>query len=195
MAQDTQNQLWIAQLRSLVEEHGVEICNALVRIYEEPWPQHPVRVDAVAYANWAGAYTTLEPTRPTISTTDSTDQGTAALEIVFHETSHGMMKKVMDGIDAAEKTANAQSIGAPIHFPRSLWHEVLFYTSGELVAQQMSGYNPYANENGLWNRAWPGPDYDLIERDWKPHMKGTVPLSAALAKLVDDWAAASSPHR
>ena len=82
---DAQDQVWIAQLNPLVKEHGAKICNDLVRIYEEPWPQHPVRVDAVAYANWAGAYTTLEPTRPTISTTDATNQGTA---------SHGMINKV-----------------------------------------------------------------------------------------------------
>lgn len=163
-AHDVQDQIWIAQLRSLVDEYGVEICDDLVRIYEEPWPQHPVRVDAVAYANWAGACTTLEPTRPTISTTDPTNQGTAALEVGFHETSHGMMKKVMDAIDTAEKTANAKSVGAPIRFPRSLWHEVLFHTSGELVAERVYGYTPYA-KNGLWARAWPGPDYDLIERD------------------------------
>ena len=83
-------------------------------------------------------------------------------------------------------------MGAPIRFRRSLWHEVLFYTSGDLVAEQVRGYSPYANKNGLWDRAWPGPDYALIERDWKPHMDGTVPLSAALTKLVDDLATASS---
>jgi fructose/tagatose bisphosphate aldolase len=50
-----------------------------------------IRVDAVAYANWAGAYTTLYPTRPTISTLNSANQETAALEIVFHGSSHAMM--------------------------------------------------------------------------------------------------------
>jgi hypothetical protein len=102
-----------------------------------------------------------------------------------------MMNRVTDAIDAAEKAANAKSIRAPIHFPGSLWHEVLFYTSGELVAEQARGYSPYASKNGLWARAWPGPDYVLMERDWKPHMIGRVPLSAALAKLVDDLATAS----
>ncbi len=193
-AHDTQNQLWISQLNPLVEQHGSEICNDLARIYEEPWPQYPVRVDAVAYANWAGAYTTLEPTRPTISTTDPTNQGAAALEILFHETSHGMMNKVRDAIDAAEKAANAKTIGSPLRFRGSLWHEVLFYTSGELVAERVRGYTPYANKNGLWARAWTGPDYVLIERDWKPHMNGRVTLSAALTNLVDDLVTASSPH-
>ena len=39
----------------------------MVKVFEAPWPGNPVRVDIVAYANWAGAYTTIEPTRPTIS--------------------------------------------------------------------------------------------------------------------------------
>jgi hypothetical protein len=61
---NAQNHAWIAQLDPLVARYGAAIAQVLVRIYEEPWPHYPVRVDAVVYANWAGAYTTLEPTRP-----------------------------------------------------------------------------------------------------------------------------------
>jgi len=183
---DADNRRWIADVQALVGRCGSSISDSLVRIYEVPWPEYPVRVDAVAYANWAGAYTTIHPTRPTISTTDPANQGTAALEIVFHETSHGMMNKVMDGLDAAEKAATPESSIGPIHSHRDLWHEILFYTSGELVAGCIPGYAPYADKNGLWMRAWSGPDRALIERDWKPHMSGAVPLSAALAKLVED---------
>ena len=192
---DAQNQRWIMQLKVLVKEHSSRISNALVKIDEEPWPQHPVRVDTVAYANWSGAYTTLEPTRPSISTTNPANQGAAALEIVFHETSHGMMDKVRGTIDDAEKTINAQNGNGSIHFRRDLWHEVLFYTSGELVAESVPGYIPYADKNGLWTRAWPGPDHALIEQDWKPHMHGTVSLPAALTKLVVDLVEASSSSK
>jgi hypothetical protein len=181
-------------VQALVGQYGSSICDSLVRVYEVPWPEHPVRVDAVAYANWAGAYTTLDPTRPTVSTTDPTNQGIAALEIVFHETSHGMMNKIMNGLNAAEKAANTGSPNGPIHFRRDLWHEVLFYTSGELVTESVPGYTPYADKNGLWTRAWPGPDRKLIEQDWKPHMDGAVPLAGALAKLIEDLAMASSSH-
>jgi hypothetical protein len=193
MRHDFENRQWIAQLQPLLDQYGSLICDSLVKIYEAPWPGYPVRVDAVVYANWAGAYTTLEPTRPTISTSDVANQATAALEIVFHEASHGMMGKVMDSIDAAEKSAGARGKSRPIHFRRDLWHEVLFYTSGQLVAEQVRGYTSYADKNGLWTRAWPGPDRVLIEQDWKPHMDGAVPLPVALAKLVDDLAMASSP--
>jgi hypothetical protein len=147
-----------------------------------------VRVDAVAYANWAGAYTTIEPTRPTLSTTDPANQGVAALEIVFHETSHGMMNKVMEGMRAAEANVNAHRTEA--FNAGSIWHAVLFYTAGELVAERIPGYVPYADKNGLWTRAWSGPDRALIAQDWQAHIDGSVGLQESLTKLVADLAAA-----
>lgn len=187
---DAQNRQWIAQLQPLIDTHGEKIRSSLVKIYETPWPQQPVRVDAVVYANWAGAYTTLAPTRPTISTTDPTNQGPAALEIVFHESSHAMMDKLIDAINTAEEAAKARAANGAIQFRRDLWHEVLFYTAGELGAEQIPGYIPYADKNGLWTRAWPGPDHALIEQDWKSHMDGTVGLEPALKKLIEDLASA-----
>jgi hypothetical protein len=190
---DAENRRWIAALMSAVSRYGQALAADLSRIYGEPWPQYPVRVDAVGYANWAGAYTTLYPTRPTISTTDAANQDMAALEIVFHETSHGMMDEVMKGMRAAESNVNAHRTGAPFH-SGSIWHAVLFYTAGELVAERIPGYVPYADKNGLWTRAWPDPDRSLIEKDWKPHMTGAADLQGALAKLVGDLAAAGRQH-
>jgi hypothetical protein len=185
---DAQNRQWIAKLEPLVEKYGESLKDSLVRIYEVPWPGQPVRVDATVYANQFGAYTTDNPTRPTISTTDPANQGNAALEIAFHETSHGMMDKVMDAMNEAERNVDVPN--QPNAFRAgTLWHAVLFYTAGDLVADQIPGYVPYADKNGLWVRAWPDPDRSLIEQDWKPHMAGAVGLQAALTKLVDDLAA------
>ena len=189
---NAENREWIGHLKPLVTQYGSTLCAQLIRVYGQSWPQYPVRVDAVTYANWAGAYTTLYPTRPTISTTDSANQGTAALEIVFHETSHGMMDKVMNTIQAAEANLNAHRPDGPFH-SGSIWHAVLFYTAGELVTEQIPGYVPYADKSGLWLRAWPAPDRSLIEKDWKPHLNGSIDLQQALSKLVDDLASAA-PH-
>jgi hypothetical protein len=190
---NAQNREWIAHLEPLVKRYGSTLSTEMTRIYDEPWPQYPVRVDAVAYANWAGAYTTVEPTRPTISTTDPANQGTAALEILFHETSHGMMGKVMDAIHSAETDLNAHSSRTAFH-SGSIWHAVLFYTAGDLVAGQIQGYVPYADKNGLWVRAWPSPDRSLVEQDWKPHMDGAVPMQKSLMKLVNDLASVPQTH-
>ena len=190
---NTESQEWITHLEPLVKRYGATLSAQMKRIYDEPWPQYPVRVDAVAYANWAGAYTTVEPTRPTISTTDPANQGVAALEILFHETSHGMMDKVMDAMQSAETSLNAHRSGAAFH-SGSIWHAVLFYTAGELVAEQFPGYTPYADKNGLWVRAWPSPDRSLIEQDWKPHMDNSVTVQQALTKLVSDLASTAQSH-
>jgi hypothetical protein len=187
---DAANRKWIAELTSLVDRYGSAISARMISIYSQPWPRYPVRVDSVAYANWAGAYTTLEPTRPTISSSDPANQGAAALEIVFHETSHGMMDKVMHAIGAAEASVNAHRSENPYH-SGSIWHAVLFYTAGELVSEQIPGYVAYADKNGLWVRAWPAPDRALIEQDWKPHIDDTSSLEPALTKLVTDLASSS----
>jgi len=187
---DALNRKWIQELQPLIAKYGDGISTALTKIYEVPWPVTPVRVDVVAYGNWAGAYSTDGPTRPTICSTAPTNQGTAALEVLFHETSHGMMDKVMAALKDAEEAVNARR-SHPVNFRRDLWHEVLFYTSGELVTERFPGYVPYADENGLWKRVWTGPDRALIEQDWKPHMNGAVGLEPSLKKLVEDLAASA----
>ena len=184
---DRENRTWIEKLKPLLDVHGTALHDSLVRIYESPWPGQPVRVDVTVYAGPFAAYTTNDPTRPTLSSTDPRNQGTAALEILFHETSHGMIRKVSEAINAAQENAH-RSDKATHSAP--LWHAVLFYTAGELVAERITGYVPYADENGLWVRAWPDPDRALIEQDWKPHMAGTVSLSAAITRLVSDIASA-----
>jgi hypothetical protein len=191
-AHNAENQEWMAKIKPLVYAHGYALRDALVRIYETPWPGDPVRVDVTVYGGRVGAYTTVEPTRPTISSTDPTNQGTAALEILFHETSHGMMSKVIAAFREAESSANSPGSSGPSR-PSTLWHAVLFYTAGELVAQQIPGYVPYADKNGLWARAWPDPERALIERDWRPHMNGSVSLPAAITKLVSDIATTAHP--
>jgi hypothetical protein len=188
---DLENREWIDHLVPLIAKYGSTLSARTSRIYDKPWPQHPIRVDAVAYANWAGAYTTLEPTRPTISTADPANQGIAALEIIFHETSHSMMGKVMETLQSAETSFNARRSGTAFH-SGSIWHAVLFYTAGELVMEQAPGYTPYADKNGLWVRAWPSPDRSLIEQDWKPHMDGSVTLQEALTKLINDLASSTA---
>ncbi|MFK2878070.1 hypothetical protein [Rhodanobacter hydrolyticus] len=187
-AQDSRNHRWIAGLRPLLAAHGSAMCEALTKVYEHPWPASPVRVDVVGYANWAGAYTTLAPVRITITSTQASYQGQASLEMVFHEASHGMVDKLTAAMEDAEKALDRQHAGASAAVPKTLWHAVLFYTAGQLAARQMPGYVPYAEKNGLWQRAWPAPDYDLIARDWLPRIQGHAGLSQAATSLVDDVA-------
>jgi hypothetical protein len=136
-------------------------------------------VDVTAYANWAGAYTTLGPTRITIASLDPGNQGPAALEVAFHEASHGISWYLEKSIS---EECRRQNVLLP---RRDLWHAVLFYTTGEIVRRRLRDYRPYAYSNGLWRKAW--PMYIVaLEKDWQLYLDGKFPFEAAVAQLVKD---------
>jgi hypothetical protein len=176
---DKENQAWIAAVSPLVERDGARLSREIATAYDAVWPNRRVRVDVTAYANWAGAYTSLFPTRLTISSTDPANQGAAALEVVFHESSHALIDKVLEAISKECKNRN-------VLLPRrDLWHAVLFFTAGYYVQELNAGYLPYADKNGLWARAWPMYRAPLVQ-DWQPHLEGKSTLQAAIARLVAD---------
>src|SRR5260370_3969819 len=84
------NRAWIKRVAPLVPEQGVALSHRLADIYQTRWPTERIRVDVSAVANASGAYTTLDPLRVTIASTDPRNQGPAALEVLFHEASHGI---------------------------------------------------------------------------------------------------------
>ena len=135
------------------------------------WPVH----DAT---NWAGAYTTLEPTHITISSTVRANAGQAALEILFHEASHSLISGVFDAL-----SREAREQGKLLR-QRDLWHALLFYTAGELTSRHLPGYTPYAIANGLYDRAWPGA-LPVFNQDWKPYLDGTIDRATAIRRIVE----------
>jgi hypothetical protein len=58
-----------------------------------------------------------------------------------------------------------------------------------VVADEIPGYVPYADRNGLWSHAWPGPDRVLIDKNIGPYVEGRGTMDAALRGLVTDLAA------
>ncbi len=185
---DRANRQWTARVAPLVRQLGKELAEELARLYQAKWPGEKVRVDVSAYANWAGAYTTLEPLRVTIASLDRRNQGTAGFEILFHEASHGIAGPVQNAI-----VRECRQRGKPI--PRDLWHAVLFYTTGEAVKnvvkkQSAAGedgvrapYTPYAVREGLYTRRW--ANYlRVIDKFWKPYLEGQADFSDAIARMV-----------
>lgn len=176
---DQENRKWIDDVSPLLDRYGEQLRRKLSAAYQTPWPNGPIRVDVTNFASWAGAYTTNDPTRITISSVDPANQGVAALETLFHEGSHGISGKLERAISDECKRQN-------VLLPKKdLWHAVIFYTTGEFVRRDFSDYTPYAYQNGLWKRAWPGYIASL-ERDWKPYLDGQVSFDAAVAMLVKD---------
>jgi hypothetical protein len=182
---DRANREWIAGVAPLVREKGVGLAERLAEVYQARWPKEKIRVDVSADANWAGAYTTLDPLRVTISSTDPRNQGSAALEVLFHEASHGIAEPVQQAI-IRECRQREKAI------PRDLWHALMFYTTGEVIkpvfAAQDSGtrdgqYTPYAVRERLYQRGW--DDYlKLLVRFWQPYLDGKASFDDAIARMV-----------
>jgi hypothetical protein len=211
-ADDRANRAWIKRVAPLVREQGVGLSHRLADIYQTRWPAEKIRVDVSAVANAAGAYTTLDPLRVTIASTDPRNQGASALEVLFHEASHGIAEPVEQAI-----VRECRQRDKPI--PRDLWHALIFYTTGEVIKPVMeeeadapengaaqngkkegepgsngageansrysqdSEYMPYAKREGLYQRGW--ENYlSLLTHYWQPYLNGRTTFDDAIAHMV-----------
>jgi hypothetical protein len=189
---DRANRRWIMRVAPLVREQGVGLSERLADIYRARWPREKIRVDVTGYANGSGAYTTADPLRVTISSLDSRNQGAAALEVLFHEGSHGIAEPVQAAI-IRECHQRDKAI------PRDLWHALVFYTTGEVIRPVLGssgaaagdedggvpggGYTPYALREGLYQRGW-NEYYKLLQRFWQPYLDGHSSFDDAIARMV-----------
>lgn len=174
---DRSNRAWIAAITPLLAKYGANMKKELAAIYATEWPQSPIRTDVSVNANWAGAYTTLDPTHITISSANPGNQGDAALEMVFHEASHAIVGKLRDALSAEAKAHGRL-------FPkRDFWHAILFYTAGEVTRRHVEAYVPYAVKNGLYDRVWKGVP-EILEADWKPYLDGETDMNTAIRRVV-----------
>jgi hypothetical protein len=140
--QDRANRRWVARVAPLVEEQGVGISQRLADIYQTKWPKEKIRVDVAAFANPSGAYTTLDPLRVTISSTDPRNQGDEAFEVLFHEASHGIAEPVQSAI-VRECRQRDKAI------PRDLWHALIFYTTGEVISPLLTAADPAPQDKAV----------------------------------------------
>jgi hypothetical protein len=127
----------------------------------------------------------LDPLRLTVSGTDPRNQGPEALEILFHEASHGISDNVQNAI-----LRECRQRDKPV--PRDLWHALLFYTTGEVIRPALpdseqggpkTGYVPYAVREGLYKRGW--QDYlRVLTEYWQPYLDGKQSFDDAVAHMV-----------
>jgi len=192
---DRANRRWVVRVAPLVREQGVGLSQHLADIYQSKWPKEKIRVEVCAFANSAGAYTTLDPLRVTIASTDPRNQGPEALEVLFHEASHDIARPVEAAI-----TRECRQRDKPI--PRDLWHALIFFTTGEVLrpimqeAEQQNApdddVSPQRNttttvppglREKLSQRGW--EEYSrLLAIYWQPYLDGKVTFEDAIARLV-----------
>lgn len=181
------NRFWIAVVTPLVQQFSQTLIKQLTNAYQAKWPTGSIRVDVVEYANWAGAYTTFDRAdrvHITIST-DPGNQGFAALELLFHESSHWMVGP-RNGAVAQAIARECKAENKPI--PDGLWHAIIFYTTGEFTKRILSEYrvSDYIpiGYRGLYARAWPNLQRPL-ELYWQPYLEGTVDFDKAMSNLIN----------
>lgn len=165
----------------LLARHGLPIARALAAAYDTTWPG-AVPVDVVRDAGPPGnAHTTARPrAHVTLAAADPRHQGLAALELLFHEASHGW-----DTVLSQELLVEARAQQRVVR--PDLWHAVLFFTAGELTRRQLAtagiDYELYAVTQKLSSTAfadvWPA-----VAAAWTPFLDGTTTRAVATTALV-----------
>jgi hypothetical protein len=176
---DRRNQLWSASMRAQLATHEQCLRQRAEEVFRAPWPR-PIRVDASVFANWFGAYSTHNPTRITVSANSRGSQLAYGLEVLLHETAHGMLGP-LDSALAMEAARQHKQL------PRELSHLILFFTAGVLIRERAPLHIPFADAFGIWRQNSTASRYrDLIHRDWGPYVEGARPFCEAISALVND---------
>lgn len=173
---DAANRAWIRQLGPQIERYGPRIVPQLISAFQHPWPPGPLRVEVVAYANWAGAFTTDDPPLITMSSLNEEHQGADGLEQLFHECSHLVMSTVDAGL-----RLHAQQLGKDLS--RDVSHTILFYTVGEVVSRTVPDHVPYAVHYRVWQRGWT-KNYELLKLYWQPYLESKTTMDEAIDHLL-----------
>jgi hypothetical protein len=175
---DRANREWIATMQPLVDRHGPALSQSLARVYGVSWPSEPIPVDLVATAGPDGAYGTNSPDAH-ITMAPAQFQGNVALEILLHESTHGIVPLFQMVSEAASKQN--------VKVPPQLSHAVLFYTAGELTARELKAhgvdYKPYPDAQFL-ERMYGAGCRDKIVQHWGPRLDGKRSIPDALFTLV-----------
>lgn len=170
------NEAWVASIRPLLDKHGTAAHAFITRAYRMPWPSGGYPVHVTAYTNWAGAFSTRGDLL-LISSLDPGNRGPTALEVVFHEAMH-------QWDEAIDRLLSAEAARQNVRVPPALSHALIFHTAGEAVRHVVSGYVPYAESNGMWQRGTISPFKAALDTAWKPYLSGRGTRDEAVAALI-----------
>ena len=184
-AQDAKNRKWIDGAVALLAAHEAGIVSRLEALYYKPWPKGRIPVDVVDVVSWSGANSVFWNGGSSGHLLVSPAyKDNAALEIVFHEASHGMMFTT----DSVRLALAAAAAKAQHQLDRDLWHVILFYTTGQVVKRSLEAagspqYRPLVY--GIFDRGTWVAMRDPVEQVWTAYVAGTMKLDDAAAALVD----------
>lgn len=184
---DRASRFFIARAAALLREAGDELVRRHEAVYRTDWPER-VRVYVTPSAGRFGAYTVTGLSGGLITTMSFRDegyQGLRALEMLLHESSHGVVNPGR-GTVAEAIAAAARAHDVPV--PRDLWHAILFATSSELTRRALAerGVTTFVPSSvDLFTRAWPSYR-EPVERHWTRYLDGQGTLEEAVDGIVAD---------
>jgi len=181
--QETINRRWVDALQPLLAAHEAAVATRLEELYRIPWHGLPIRVDVVQTVNAQGANSIFLSPAGGHLLVSPRFEGDVALEIVFHEASHLLMRR-NDPLQRALAEA-ADSLGVPE--PDGLWHVVLFYTTGDTVRRVLEaagepGYQPFLYE--IFQRSPWVRFQEALEATWPAYMDGERTPEQAATELI-----------
>jgi len=184
-AQDASNRRWIEHAIPLLNVHERTLGVQLPEIYGTPWHRLPYRIDVVDTVSPFGANAQFfVPAGPhiLIPSSPATTQGSAALEVIFHEASHSLAGAMEEALKRAVR-ARGDAVRGDIS------HAVLFYLTGEAVRRVLDQvgdpYTPYLYALKLV----PDDVRDVISKALSPYLNG----QGTLIQAIDNLAQALSP--
>jgi hypothetical protein len=173
------NQRWVAALQPLLDREGPAILRLILGWYQLPWPAGGYPIHMSAYANWAGAFSTVGPTLIVGSLDPAMrEHSDNALETVFHESMHQWDDTILGVV-------NREARAKGIRLPGNVSHGLLFYTAGAAVARVVPGHVPIADQLNLWPTF--GPIKPAIIEAWQPYLDGQGMRDDAIARVVGSF--------
>ncbi len=176
------NAAWLRSTEQLVGERGDVFRKRLPRIFGAQWLSEPYRVDVVYDATYPSEYSEYSDTfwQIVMSSGDPLTRGYEALELLFHEASHSIVRPDKGPIGSAIRRAAQWAHRPPL---RDLAHTIIFYTTGRLAetvaAENGTSYTMVAARYGLfaddWAAYWPA-----LANYWEPYMNGHGTLEGAV---------------
>jgi len=185
---DKSNEAWISAVVALVDDHGAMLAQQISSAFETQWPDHPMRVDVVAYANYAGSYTTLRPSRIMVSSIDGGNQDVAGFEVLYHAAVYVLRDAISADIQHAYERAKRDP-------PPGLPEMMMWFTTGYFVEEMFPSYTPYADRFALYEEDSRTGYHAALVKDWQPRLDGKVTLDMALGQLAADFSVAAAPQK
>lgn len=183
---DARNRARIAQLVPRLNAHEDTLLARLAVLFGEAY-RPPFPVDIVGWTSSSGANTVINPDHIVMSSTDPGYDDDSGLEMVFHEASHTVLGPGNGAVwRALDEAAAALDVD---QLPGTVWHPILFYTTGKVVQALLSergvtDYELYVYREGLFDRAWPELRQPL-EQHWQPYLDGRVELEESTRRLLE----------